>query len=66
MTDATLPPLRSTSSEADPRSTSSSITSSSSSDVYPFIVHSPHSIINGEPPEAVNGKLEGKKRKRTR
>jgi hypothetical protein len=66
MSDATLPTLRSTSSEADPRSTYSSVPNSSESDVYPFLVHSQHSIINGEPPEVDNGKLARQKRKRTR
>ena len=66
MIDATLPTLRSTSSEADPRPTSSSIASSSESDVYSFLVHSPHSIVNGELPEVDNGKLAPQKRKRTR
>jgi hypothetical protein len=66
MSDATLPTLRSTSSGANPRSTSSSIPSSSESDVYPFLVLSQHSIINGEPPEVDNGKLARQKRKRTR
>ena len=66
MSDATLPTLRSTSSEADPPSTSSSVPSSSEGDVYPFLFHSEGSIINGEPPEVDNGKLARQKRKRTR
>lgn len=66
MSDATLPTLRPTRSETDPRPAYSSVPSSSESDVYPFVVHSQHSIISGEAPEVDEGKLSRQKRKRTR
>ena len=65
MSDATPPPLRS-SSVPDTQPIEASERVSSNSDVFPFLVHSQESVTNGKPPEVDNGRLARQKRRRTR
>ncbi|KAI9730462.1 MAG: hypothetical protein M1818_008157 [Claussenomyces sp. TS43310] len=65
MSDATLPPLASSSASAESQDAGISEASATQQDVFAFLVHSQASVTNGEPPEVDNGKLARPKRRRT-